>query len=350
MSTITRRPAAAPPSTRPRLSWRQDMVTVVLASVMEIGGILDGWAHGHLPELETVLTPWHAVLYGGYVATASWMALQLLRFRRRGLRGRACVPVGYGLGVIGAGIWAVAGGLDLGVWHQIFGIEHDLEALLSPTHLLLAFGELLMITSPLRAAWSDVTGPRAPAFRTFLPPLVSALLAVQLAGFMLQYFSAFLQDFPAADAALGIAALLTTNTLLVGTALLLLRRWQTPPGSCTVLFTGVAVMLNGIIAFEGWPTFLAALAGGATADLLIQRLAPASSRPGTHRAVAVGSSLAMWSTYMAVAVLRLGMDWSVPLWTGAITLAVGSSAALALLVAPLPVAEAGVPEPARIRP
>ena len=35
--------------------------TVVLLSVWFVGGlILDGWAHNHIPELESFFTPWHA--------------------------------------------------------------------------------------------------------------------------------------------------------------------------------------------------------------------------------------------------------------------------------------------------
>ena len=37
-----------------------------------IGGVfLDGWAHVNLPGLETFFTPWHAVLYSGFLAVAA---------------------------------------------------------------------------------------------------------------------------------------------------------------------------------------------------------------------------------------------------------------------------------------
>ena len=36
------------------------------------GATLDGWAHTHVPErLETFFTPWHAVLYSGFLASAA---------------------------------------------------------------------------------------------------------------------------------------------------------------------------------------------------------------------------------------------------------------------------------------
>jgi hypothetical protein len=46
-------------------------------------------------------------------------------------------------------------------WHLVFGIETDVAALLSPTHLLLATGAALIVAGPLRAAWlSWASSPR----------------------------------------------------------------------------------------------------------------------------------------------------------------------------------------------
>jgi hypothetical protein len=74
---------------RPRITWRTNPTTLLLACVMEIGGLLDGWAHNNIPQLETVFTPWHAVLYGGYALTPSWIGLQMLHHWQDGRRGLA---------------------------------------------------------------------------------------------------------------------------------------------------------------------------------------------------------------------------------------------------------------------
>ena len=38
--------------------------TVVLLSFWLVAGmVMDGWAHNHIPELESFFTPWHAVFY-----------------------------------------------------------------------------------------------------------------------------------------------------------------------------------------------------------------------------------------------------------------------------------------------
>src|SRR5262249_12129001 len=50
-----------------------------------LGGLyLDGWAHIHVPGLETFFTSWHAVLYSGYLAGAVALVVTFLRNRRGG--------------------------------------------------------------------------------------------------------------------------------------------------------------------------------------------------------------------------------------------------------------------------
>lgn len=49
--------------------------------------------------------------------------------------GRAAIPAGYSLGLLGVIIFAL-GGLGDMWWHTVFGIERDVATLLSPTHLM----------------------------------------------------------------------------------------------------------------------------------------------------------------------------------------------------------------------
>src|SRR5262245_15255747 len=149
-------PLAASPSTpdagaRPwggvgRFDW-----LIAGLSAWFLGGIyLDGWAHTHVPALETFFTPWHAVLYSGFAAVAFALAVTQARNMRHGAPWRQALPAGYGLSLVGAGIFLIGGMLDL-LWHLLFGIERSIEALLSPTHLILATGGILMVSGPLRA-------------------------------------------------------------------------------------------------------------------------------------------------------------------------------------------------------
>src|SRR5881409_482447 len=40
-----------------------DWVAVILCGWLEVGLYLDGWAHVHVPQIETFFTPWDTVLY-----------------------------------------------------------------------------------------------------------------------------------------------------------------------------------------------------------------------------------------------------------------------------------------------
>src|SRR6266852_4461299 len=179
MEATQRQPSAAlPQGTEPVAPALYDW-TVTLLSTWLIGGLfLDGWAHNHIASLETFFTPWHAVLYSGYAALAALYFVPALRNRRAGSPWQRVMPVGYQASLVGATVFGIGGGLDL-LWHTIFGIERSVDALLSPTHLVLATGVILMVTGPLRAAWRK-PDDGAPALRTLLPAILSMsyLLAV----------------------------------------------------------------------------------------------------------------------------------------------------------------------------
>ena len=63
-------------------SPREDAVTAFLGALL-VGGVLtDAWAHtNRLSTLENFFTPWHAMLYTGFAATAAWTVW--LAYRRR---------------------------------------------------------------------------------------------------------------------------------------------------------------------------------------------------------------------------------------------------------------------------
>src|SRR5438045_978437 len=226
-------------ATRPRghVGQREDLITLGV-SLWLVGGIfLDGWAHTNLVLLESFFTPWHAVLYSGYLAVVVHMGW--LIGRRSGTRTIAdfiaAIPRGYELGLVGALMFGVAGVGDM-LWHLAFGIEQNLAALLSPTHLVLFLSAILMLTCPLRAAWSDTRlDSDAPGLRAFAVPLLSiaattALLCLILMplwgtglAWPLEVRGAFGGGHVRAQAdelvplgdALGLASILVTNVMVL---------------------------------------------------------------------------------------------------------------------------------------
>jgi hypothetical protein len=305
-------------------------------------------------SLETFFTPWHALFYSGFAACAGWLLWLVWRGRRRGPSGAAAVPRGYGLGLVGLAVFAVGGAGDMS-WHLLFGIERDIDALFSPTHLLLFAGIALIVTSPFRDAW-DAPDPAAPGLRAFLPALVSLALVVSLVAFFFMYWSPYTTWAPTRDAAAyvagapadyagslrysqiteGIASALTATLLLVGPLLLVLRRWRPPAGTATVLITVPALLLSAIDSFERPALVLAALVAGLVTDALVHRLRPAPDRRAAVRLVAVLSPMVLSSAWFAALSVTTGVWYPPEIWAGTIVWTGLAGLGLALLVLPTP--------------
>ena len=72
--------------------------------------------------------------------------------------------------------------------------DGDLERIpsLSPPHLALFSGGLLVATTGIRAMWAKPE--TEPSFKEFVPVLLSAILFIGIAGFITMYLSAFMTD------------------------------------------------------------------------------------------------------------------------------------------------------------
>jgi hypothetical protein len=333
------------------LPWRDDFITVLLGLWLVVGLFVDGWAHENLARLETFFTPWHALFYSGYSACAGWVAWLIWRERRAGRAGRAAIPRGYELGVIGVVLFGIGGLGDMG-WHLAFGVERSRAALLSPTHLLLFAGMLLLLTSPFRAAWAMPSpGGDAPSLRAFLPALLSLTAGVALSAGMNGYLWAFLDVYhtPAVVAAyeragsrpllrlgqdFNLATILLTNLLLLAPVLLLLRRWRPPFGSVAILYTTVATLLAGVVAFRHAEYIAVAALAGIATDGLIRLLRPSAARPAALRLIATCAPLLLWSLYFLATRLRAGEAWAPELWVGITVVAGLSGLGLSLLMVP----------------
>jgi len=331
--------------TRPRARWGDDLAAVVLGTWVVGGLFLDGWAHLNQPGLETFFSPWHGVFYLGFLVSSVVLG-RLVTHHQKGRFDPALVPVGYGLGLVGVGLF-VAGGVADGLWHTMFGVEVGVAALLSPSHLLLLSGGLLMVTSPVRSAWSSPGLPaRAPAL-ALLPALWATTLTTAVVLFFFQYLSAFVSRAPSMAGAdgpegllttiVGVASVLVTNVILVAPVLLLARRWRLPFGAVTLLATTGAAGITSLREFTLGALVWAMLAGGLAADLLIAGLRPRPDRPGAFRAVAALLPLTLWGAWMATYAAAYGIGWPPELWAGVLGMTSLTGLGLSLLVLPPPI-------------
>jgi len=300
---------------------------ITLFSLWMIGGAhLDAWAH-HRYDVETFFSPWHAFLYSGFLALTGALVGILVYNLRKGRGLSQAVPRGYELSYLGAAVF-MAGGLGDMLWHEVFGIEVGIEALLSPTHLVLALGAALIVTGPLRTAWL-----RSPARAVRLPALLPALVAAALLLSLFIYFTMFASPTGEVVAAqgsrptsqvfllqsLGVASILLQAAFMMGVLLFLLRRWQLPFGSVTLVL-GLSTFL-AVSVQEAYELLPFALIAGIGGDLLIRWLAPTPENPDRYRWFAFGLPVLYFCLYFATLALTGGVWWTVPMWAGSIVMA-----------------------------
>lgn len=306
---------------------RRDEIALAVFGIWITGGLfLDGWAH-NAGKPETFFTPWHAVLYSGILASIAWFTFDGYR-HQRDFSEPAWRPLRW------AGILVAAGGVGDMLWHTAFGVEEDVEALLSPTHLLLMSAGLVLMSTPLRNLVRRGAGPGS--LREFAPALVGLTGVVAFLGFFLQFASAFkIEDHlwfsgsaPDEAQVLGITSILLTNVMMVGAAAWTLRHWRRPPmGTFTLLLSGAALLMAGLIAFDQVALVLAAGAGGLVGDLAVRR-------GHAPRVTLVATPVVLWTAWFGVYHAVWGLGWAPELWTGSIFLAALTGYGLSLLASP----------------
>ena len=298
---------------------------VMLASIWYVGGLfLDGWAHNHGKVDQSFFTPWHAVLYSGYAVTAAVILGAVVRNHLAGYTGRMAIPAGYELSLLGIAIFAVGGVGDL-IWHTLFGIEMDIAALLSPTHLILALGLALIVTGPLRAAWRRTDVPRSWAYQ--LPMILSLTSLLSLFTFFTQYANPIVHSIadkqgPAELQWLGIVSILFQTAILTSLVLLVVRRWRLPLGAFALIFA-VNDASSSILA-DNSPVLYVAILGAVTGlivDLLYSGLKYTADQPGQFRLFAFAVPVIAYSIYFVALLVLQTIAWSIHLWAGSIVLA-----------------------------
>ncbi len=310
----------------PAGGWRFDLTVALLCAWFTIGAFVDGYAHNHGIVDNTFFTPWHALLYSGIGAVGMFLALTQYRNVGRGYAWSRALPRGYLMSLVGVVSFFAAGGFDF-IWHELFGFEANLEALLSPAHLVLATSGVLISGGPIRAAWGRRQTDAG--WRAMLPTLLALLILLSLLTFFTQYASIFTNARlftivpPNARYAWDVTAIanvILPALLMIFVILLAIRRWRLPFGALTLLI-GVNALLMFLVAWERtqefWVVLVAALIGGLIGDVLLGVLRPSVERPMALRVFAFAVPFAVVGLALAGLLLRFGIFWSPHMWLGA---------------------------------
>jgi hypothetical protein len=321
---------------RPAGGLRFDRAAVGLYAWMVVGFYLDAWAHNHNAGIETFFTPWHAVLYSGFAVIAFFFVATAAMNRTRGYAWQALMPVGYELTLLGVAIFSLGGPLDL-LWHEIFGIEVNIEAALSPTHLFLALGAVLVLSGPLRAAWHR--RGQASDWTALGPAMLSLIFTLSVFTLLTQWAHPFVSAGAGPDTAgspyrqmLGITSIVLQSGLLMGFVLLAVRRWTLPFGAVTLVFTISTVLIS--FMRDQYRFIPMAIVAGLVADVLIMELKPSAARPGALRLFAFAVPAVLIGLYFLAVARSEGIGWAIELWTGSIVFAGVTGLLLSVMVAP----------------
>ena len=345
-SVPTQRNNLATRAGKAQATWNENLATVAFGLWLMAGVFIDGFAHANLRNtIENFFTPWHAILYSGFTVTALWVVWMAFRRVHQGFTGLAAIPAGYELGLIGAGIFGLGGVGDM-IWHTLFGIEVGIDALLSPTHLMLYLGATLLITSPIRAMWHNSSF--TPSFKEFLPTLLAAFGTFSFTTFMNMHLWGLVNVPDSSYAMMYLtgtsgniasrfvdAGILFSNAVIMFMALFLLRRWRTPVGTFTfILGLNTLAMFAMFGKSDYLPQVLLAAAAGLIMDAMIFTMKPSPTRILELRVFAIIAPVAIWGLHFLALALTGGVGISRELWTGITVMTALCGAALSVLVVP----------------
>lgn len=298
-----------------------DAVVTALSVLMVTGIALDARAHAEGISFaeEGFFTPEHVFFYSAFLGIAAAVFLATISDRMTtDASWIEAVPTGYGAGVLGVLIFGFGGVGDF-FWHSTFGFEQGVEALTSPSHLSLAVGAVLFLSSPLRATWRR---SETPSDLGMLAALVSGTLAFAIVGLFAGIINPMMNPQVFSEyVSVGVAGFMAFPALLVGVGLAMARRFELPFGALTLVFLGPG-LIGLAVNPEYAPLVVSFVAAGLVADALVTVAPPTPGRALSLRLFGAAVPFAFGLSYFLIAagVVAEPVAWTVHVWTGAVVL------------------------------
>jgi hypothetical protein len=318
---------------------RFDWLMGFMGFIFVAGLYVDGWAHAHGKVDNTFFTPWHAILYSGYLLNAILLIGTLYINHSRGLPWRKAIPTGYELSLVGVPLFALGGIGDM-IWHTLFGFEVGTDQLLSPTHLILATSGILIMTGPLRAAMRRPDTRGAQGWSKLLPMLLSVIALLLMFTFFTEFAHPFVDTWVVTSTfkdesltqALGVASILLQSAILMGVLLLIIRHWTLPVGSMTLIFTVITGLI--VVFADHYSLIPPVIVAGILADILLVWLKPSPVRQNELRLFAFLVPTILYLCYFVDLMLTTGIIWTIHLWLGSCIVAGVVGLVLSYLLVP----------------
>lgn len=326
----------------PAGSLRFDLWIAFVGLWFIVGLFVDGTAHNHGAVDDTFFTPYHALLYSGVLAAGITLAYTQYRNVSRGYAFTRALPRGYALSLIGAILFFAAGGFDM-VWHEMFGFEASLEALISPAHLLLATAGLLILTGPLRSMWQRTH--LAPTWATMLPMILTFTLLLSVVTFFLQFAYAFTSPWGYTGSpsprwlfnVLGVASIIIPAAVIMTALLFMVRRWRLPFGTITFILT-LNTFGMMVLQFEdnanSFHLMLAPVIAGLVGDLILRYMPATRANPVGLRVFGFVVPFVLFLAFFALLITAHGTWWRIHMWLGSCFFAGVTGFILSYLVYP----------------
>lgn len=303
------------------------------------------------------LSDWHLVLYGGVTTVALWLGVGALR------HGPAFVW-SAGSTTIGFLLLAFGGAFD-SIWHAQFGVEANVDALVSPPHLVVFAGLALLLASPVVVLW------RRPARRLGWVASAVALVSVVTTVLVISLFTGFLSPLASGmsltfgyieplvgesaneyDEVRGLGIAVWTTAVLVAAFTIVLVRFRPMPGlvALSVFLCGAPALL-----LTDQAVIKPLVIGYAVAGLVTEVMVALAGKPTLGRLAASVTGALMgamlWLSTFALLDREDRLMWSTAMWSGTVVLSGLVGAAVAALVAlPAPTGAAVVDSPVGPRP
>lgn len=306
-----------------------DLAFCIVAIWPILGLYIDGWSHNTRPVTESFFTPWHGILYSGVLVVIAVLAFRMWLSAAEDTSKEAdqVTEDPYRISMFGAILFLVSGGFDL-AWHESWGVEVSLDALVSTPHLGLFAGGALVISGPIRSVLARSDGYR---FDWIIVSMSSALL-LSVISFASQFANPLVLPVARADfrpspteaqeffrQAVGLSAVILSSATLSIALRSLVRIIRYRPGSISLV-----VVLSGApltILREEFLLLPFVIAAGVTIDVvwsLVYRLIEPARQ---LLFLGIFAPSVYFSIYFSYIGLIDGIWWPTNLWLGSIVMA-----------------------------